>query len=58
MIIRFKFTQIIIQTNTEHADNLFDQLPPMLAHVFLQVEGAAAEDGRTPSIWDTCAHNG
>nr|BAO04180.1 hypothetical protein [Delphinium grandiflorum] len=23
-----------------------------------QVEGAAAEDGRTPSIWDTAAHSG
>ncbi|ONK62937.1 uncharacterized protein A4U43_C07F9670 [Asparagus officinalis] len=23
-----------------------------------QVEGAASEDGRTPSIWDTFAHNG
>jgi hypothetical protein len=25
---------------------------------FVQVEGAAAEDGRKPSIWDTFTHGG
>ncbi|XP_043722780.1 beta-glucosidase 11-like isoform X1 [Telopea speciosissima] len=52
----------LVQTAT--ADFSRDDFPPPPRFVFgagssaYQVEGAAFEDGRTPSIWDTFAHSG
>lgn len=36
------------------------RLKLIFAHIpfLLQYEGAAAEDGRSPGIWDTYAHSG
>ncbi|KMS65610.1 hypothetical protein ACH49_31040, partial [Streptomyces leeuwenhoekii] len=54
--------------DTAHHDALIDRLPPDFrfgaATSAYQIEGAAAEDGRTASIWDTfcrvpgAVHNG
>ncbi|XP_008231450.1 PREDICTED: beta-glucosidase 11-like [Prunus mume] len=56
---------LTIESVSSSTDNFCrDDFPPAPAFVFgasssaYQVEGAAAEDGRTPSIMDTCAHAG
>ena len=45
---------------TQHSDGARLQFPPGFvwgsATAAYQIEGAAAEDGRTPSIWDTFSH--
>jgi beta-glucosidase len=51
-------TQHVVQTDTATADSL--RFPPDFvwgaATASYQIEGAVAEDGRTPSIWDTFSH--